>query len=172
MFLSHFSYFPPATSTCLAVTYFPPSNFLPFLHMIIHVYILTFVLSEISFLILLLPLTYLRLHHLPSLLLSLTVLIPFVSPVSLHVIYVYVDGGHSTSLNCGYQWSYCSSSPDDAWVWKTTVENIDRKAGKLGKNLSQCHYIHHKSHMEWPACEHRPASKRIVRSTTSHISSL
>jgi hypothetical protein len=34
---------------------------------------------------------------------------------------------------------------------------VDRGKPKYsGKNLSQCHFIHHKSHMDWPGIEPRP----------------
>jgi hypothetical protein len=36
-------------------------------------------------------------------------------------------------------------------------DDIDRVIPKNSeKNLAQCHFVHHRSHMEWPGCEPRP----------------
>jgi hypothetical protein len=45
--------------------------------------------------------------------------------------------------------------PDDRWVWRTTVEwYIDEgKQKNSEKNLSQSHFVHHKSHRDWPGSE-------------------
>jgi hypothetical protein len=52
-----------------------------------------------------------------------------------------------TVLNCSHQQAYCSSSS-----WYTSMEShggIDRgKPKKLEQNLSQCHSVHNKSHMD------------------------
>jgi hypothetical protein len=62
-----------------------------------------------------------------------------------------------------YLWNWASNRPfvhpsDDLWVsMEQQWNDIDR--GKLKdseKNLSQCHSVHHKSHMDWLGCEPGP----------------
>jgi hypothetical protein len=48
--------------------------------------------------------------------------------------------------------------PPMIWVWRATVEwYIDRgKPKNSERNLSQCHLVHQKSHMDWPGLEPGP----------------
>jgi hypothetical protein len=50
--------------------------------------------------------------------------------------------GLTMFLNCSHQWTSCSvHPPGDTQVWE------NRRPGG-GGNLSQCHIVHHKSHMD------------------------
>jgi hypothetical protein len=48
--------------------------------------------------------------------------------------------------------------PQTIWVWGAMVEwYIDwGKQNTLDKNLSKCHFVYHKSHMDWPGREPEP----------------
>jgi hypothetical protein len=55
--------------------------------------------------------------------------------------------------NCCHQRAYYSS-PTCIWVWRATVEWWwQGKPKNSEKNLSQCHFAHHKPYADWPGRE-------------------
>jgi hypothetical protein len=58
--------------------------------------------------------------------------------------------------------------PQMIFVWRATVKwYIDRgKPKNSEKNMSQCHFVHHKSHMDWLGARTRASSVRGRRLTT------
>jgi hypothetical protein len=47
--------------------------------------------------------------------------------------------------------------PQMIWVCRATVERYwQEKPKNSEKNLSQCHFVHQKFHMDWPGCEPGP----------------
>jgi hypothetical protein len=80
------------------------------------------------------------------------------------LVVVHVDGVR-LRLNSGH-WVYCSF-PDDIRVWRGTVEWHWQGIEELGENLSQFHFIHHKSHMgaNRGLCGKRPATNRLSHGT-------
>jgi hypothetical protein len=63
-------------------------------------------------------------------------------------VVVHVDRGDTMSLKWGHQWTYCSSPR--LYIRMEPRRNIidRRKPKKVEKILSQCHFVHHKSHMD------------------------
>jgi hypothetical protein len=77
----------------------------------------------------------------------------------IHIWFFVVVGscqwGETMSLNCGHQQAYCSSSSwyeyGERW-WN----GVDRRKPKNSENLSHCHFVYYKSHMDYPVSN--PAS--------------
>jgi len=70
-------------------------------------------------------------------------------------VHVHVDG----LIRC--LWTATTNGPivhppGHMWVRIATVEWYKGKAKDSEKNLSQCYFVHHKYHMEWPGWEPRP----------------
>jgi hypothetical protein len=44
--------------------------------------------------------------------------------------------------------------PGDVWAWRVMVEwYLKGKPKNSERNPSQCHFVHHKFHMDWPGCK-------------------
>jgi hypothetical protein len=51
--------------------------------------------------------------------------------------------GETMTINCGHQQAYCLSPRATVeWHWQSKTTNSER-------NLSQCHFVYHKSHVDW-----------------------
>jgi len=109
---------------------------------------------------------------------TIKLLIQFPLPVCGHTLicseihilnYQHLSAGNSGC--CSYQWSkkdYVSEvwpptgsffiPPEDIWGWRATMEWYWHGKKDLGKKLSQCHFAHHKSDMDWPG--QKPGSPR------------
>jgi hypothetical protein len=57
--------------------------------------------------------------------------------------------GETMSLNCGLQQAY-SSPPPPPTVWSPGGMILTEEPKNSEKSLSQCHFVHHKPHMNWP----------------------
>jgi hypothetical protein len=75
----------------------------------------------------------------------------------LNMLVIYLTADHKgIFMFMSMGWNYCSS-PVDMWVWRATVVWYwQRKLKNQDKNLSQCHFVNHKSHMDWPRHEPMP----------------
>jgi hypothetical protein len=49
---------------------------------------------------------------------------------------------------------------------------LKRVTKELGENLSQCHFVHHKSHMDWLGREPGPRGEKPATKHLSHGTAL
>jgi hypothetical protein len=72
--------------------------------------------------------------------------------------FFFCDGPRSLEAYCATLWwrrlvfflFSCNGAPVE-WNWQSKTEVLGGE-----KNLSQCHSVHHKSHMDWPGIETGP----------------
>jgi hypothetical protein len=89
----------------------------------------------------------------------------------LYIILFYSHGG---VRSCPWGSIICSGPIGhlctDEWTWDSGGMVIDRRKLKYSeKNISQCHFIHHTSHTDYPRIE--PRSVPWETSKTNHLSS-
>jgi hypothetical protein len=74
----------------------------------------------------------------------------------LTTVVVHVNGVRRCLWTAAINW-HLVHHPGDIWIFSTLVNDIDSiKLKKSEKNLSQCHFVLHKSHADWhrhePGC--------------------
>jgi hypothetical protein len=79
---------------------------------------------------------------------------------------VYVDAVRQCLWTAAYCRGYCLSS-DDVWIWRATAEwHLQGNWKSSEKNMSQCHFVHHKSQRTDQGAKaglrgERPATNRL-----------
>jgi hypothetical protein len=65
------------------------------------------------------------------------------------------DGGVEPShYYWGHYWPIVPAPDDDEWMsMEQSVEWLEEETEVLRKNLPNCRFVHHKSHMTWPGLE-------------------
>jgi hypothetical protein len=89
--------------------------------------------------------------------------LPFISNIKYAVLFV-VKGPAADATDAPHPWGLLCNPYDEAdsffhffLVMQHRWNEIDRGKPKYSyKNLSQCHFIHHKSHMDWTGIESPP----------------
>lgn len=91
---------------------------------------------------------------------------PAILFLNLILVVVHVDGVR------GCHWTEATNGPivyaDDSWLWRATAEcHWHGKTEELGERTVPSHFVHQKSHMDWPGHPRWEATTGLLSRSTA-----